>query len=55
MFRVLWRAKHNDGRAVKDRTILDENRYITFYEGYADGQSTKTWSISIPIKSEVKD
>jgi hypothetical protein len=32
MFEVLWTAKHNDGRVGKDRTILDENMHITFYD-----------------------
>jgi integrase len=48
MFEVLWTAKLNDGRVGKDRTILDENRHITFYEDYADGQ---TRSVSVPIDS----
>jgi hypothetical protein len=34
MFDVLWKAKQNDGRVGKDKTILDENRNITFYEDY---------------------
>jgi len=46
MFEVLWKAKQNDGRVGKDKTILDEN---TFYGDYTDGQSTKTRSISVPI------
>jgi hypothetical protein len=46
---VLRIAKQNDGRIGKDKTISDENRHITFYEDYADGQSTKTRSVSIPI------
>ncbi|MFY9871626.1 MAG: hypothetical protein WAK17_18070 [Candidatus Nitrosopolaris sp.] len=35
----------------KDKTILDENRNITFFEDYADGQSIKTRSVSFPIDS----
>jgi hypothetical protein len=48
MFEVLRKAKQNDGRVGKDKTVLDENRRITFYEDYADGQ---TRSVSIPIDS----
>jgi len=33
----------------RDRTILDENRHVTFHEDYTDGQSTKTRSVSILI------
>lgn len=45
IFEVLRIAKQNDGRIGKD-AILDENRHITFYEDYANGQ---TRSVSIPI------
>jgi hypothetical protein len=48
IFEVLRIAKQNDGRIGKDATILDENRHITFYEDYANGQ---TRSVSIPIDS----
>ena len=41
-------AKHNDGRIGTDATMLDENRHITFYEDFADGQ---TRGVSIPIDS----
>jgi len=33
------------------RTISDENRHITFCEDYADGQFTKTRSVSFSIDS----
>jgi hypothetical protein len=45
MFQVLWTAKLNDGTVGK---VLDENRNITLYEDYADGQ---TRSVSVPIDS----
>jgi len=48
IFEVLRIAKQNDGRIGKDAMILDENRHITFYEDYANGQ---TRSVSIPIDS----
>lgn len=50
MFEVLWKAKQNNG-SRQDKTILDENRNITFFEDYADGQSIKTRSVSFPIDS----
>jgi hypothetical protein len=39
LFEVLWKAKQNDDRVGNEKTILDENRHITFYEDYTDGQS----------------
>jgi hypothetical protein len=39
LFEVLLKAKQNDGRVGNEKTILDENRHITFYEDYADGQT----------------
>jgi hypothetical protein len=55
IFEAIWKAKQNDGRVGKDKnkTILDENRNITFYEDYTGdgGQSTKTRSVSVPIDS----
>jgi hypothetical protein len=38
-----------DERVGKDRTTLYENRHITFYENYIDGESTKTRSVSVQI------
>jgi hypothetical protein len=37
--KVPWKAKQNDGRVGKDETIF-ENGHVTFYEDYADGQSS---------------
>ena len=39
MFEVLRKAKQNDGRIGKDRTMLDEERKISFCEDYEDGQT----------------
>ena len=48
VFEVLRVVKRNDGRVGADKTVLDENRHITFYEDYVDGQ---TRSVSVPIDS----
>jgi integrase len=47
-FEVLRIAKQNDGRIGKDRTMLDENRNISFCEDYEDG---RTRVVKIPIDS----
>jgi hypothetical protein len=46
MFEVLRIAKQNDGRIGKDRTMLDEDRNISFYEDYEGGQ---TRVVKVPI------
>lgn len=47
MFEVLSIAKQNDGRIWKDRTMLDEDRNISFCEDYEGGQTR----VKIPIDS----
>jgi hypothetical protein len=47
MFEVVRMAKQNNGMIGGGRTILDENRHITFY----DGSEGKIRSVSIPIDS----
>jgi len=34
IFEVLRIVKRNDGRVGSDKTVLDENRNITFYQDY---------------------
>ena len=46
MFEVLRMAKQNDGRIGKGRTMLDEDRNISFCEAYEGGQ---TRVVKIPI------
>ena len=48
IFEVLRIAKQNDGRIGKDRTMLDEDRNISFCEDYEDGG---TRVVKIPIDS----
>jgi hypothetical protein len=46
IFEVLRIARQNDGRIGKDRTMLDEDRNVSFCEDYEGGQ---TRVLKIPI------
>jgi hypothetical protein len=46
IFEVLKIAKQNDGRIGKDRTMLDENRRVTF--GYVDNNN-QIVEVKVPL------
>jgi hypothetical protein len=50
IFEVLRVVKRNDGRVGTDKTVLDENRNITFYQDYENAQGLRqTVGVKIPI------
>ena len=50
VFEVLKVIKRNGGRVGKDKTVLDENRNITFYQDYENARSLRqTVGVKIPI------
>ena len=50
VFEVLRVVKRNDGRVGTDKTVLDENRNITFYQDYENAQGLRqTVGVKIPI------
>lgn len=50
VFEVLRVVKRNDGRVGTDKTVLDENRNITFYQDYENAHGLRqTVGVKIPI------
>ena len=50
VFEVLRIVKRNDGRVGTDKTVLDENRNITFYQDYENAHGLRqTIGVKIPI------
>jgi hypothetical protein len=41
VFEVLKVVKRNGGRVGKDKTVLDENRNITFYQDYENARGLR--------------
>ena len=50
IFEVLRVVKRNGGRVGTDKTVLDENRNITFYQDYENAHGLRqTVGVKIPI------
>ena len=49
VFEVLKVVKRNGGRVGKYKTVLDENRNITFYQDYENARGRQTVGVKIPI------
>jgi len=50
IFEVLRVVKRNGGRVGTDKTVLDENRNITFYQDYENAYGLhETVGVKIPI------
>ena len=41
IFEVLKVVKRNGGRVCKEKTVLDENRNITFYQDYENARGLR--------------
>jgi hypothetical protein len=50
VFEVLRIVKRNGGKVGMNKTVLDENRNITFYQNYENAQGLRqTVGVKIPI------